>query len=506
MNKKTNIERTGFSLSDVRFSEFVWIWNRAQAMETPSLHIHMAGWLDVTLSCKEKRLMLLAFRSSGKSTLTGLFCAWMLMQNPSSRILVLSADQSLAEKMVRNTRRIIERHPLTGHMKPSKPDQWASDRFTIKRPREWRDPSMLAQGIYGNITGMRADIVICDDVEVPKTSDSAIKRADLREKLSEIDYVLNPNGLRLFLGTPHSHDSLYLASDDTKKEGKKGGFLDDFKCLKIPLLDESGVSVWPEKFDPEAISQLKKHHGPIKFQSQMMLRPVPPTGYRLHPSHLIRYDCDIELLEANAEQILRIGNTRMLSASCVWDPAYGNAVSGDGSVVACVFTGEETGYWLHHVEWLKLDLQSDTDEARQQCLQICDLIEKLSLPAIHIETNGIGKFLPGLLRSTLREKQTHCAVLEIYSRNSKTQRILEAFDPILAARALRVHQSVFKTDFINEMLHWRPGDHRGKDDALDAVAHCLLSEPVRFPIHTRPKKQKNPWRIQPTNAKIRFKI
>ena len=85
---------------------------------------------------------------------------------------------------------------------PRKADQWSNDRFTIKRNKELRDPSVLAAGVSSNITGNRADIIICDDVEVPGTCDSAEKREGLRERLAENEYILTPGGMQLYIGTP----------------------------------------------------------------------------------------------------------------------------------------------------------------------------------------------------------------------------------------------------------------------------------------------------------------
>ena len=68
----------------------------------------------------------MAFRNSGKSTVVGLFAAWLLKTNPSLRIMVLSADLALAKKMVRTVKRIIERHPETRGLKPDRADQWAA--------------------------------------------------------------------------------------------------------------------------------------------------------------------------------------------------------------------------------------------------------------------------------------------------------------------------------------------------------------------------------------------
>ena len=99
------------------FPEFLWMWNQTQGQETPSLHLDMARWLGAQRDALGEKILLMAFRAAGKSTVLGLFCAWMLARNPDLRILVLAAEFELACKMVRNVKRIIERHPLTGDMK-----------------------------------------------------------------------------------------------------------------------------------------------------------------------------------------------------------------------------------------------------------------------------------------------------------------------------------------------------------------------------------------------------
>src|SRR4051812_1727747 len=96
----------------VNFKIFLALWNKTQGQGTPALHFRMADWLENAWEMRRTRLLLQAFRSSGKSTITGLFAAWLLYRQPDLRILVLAADGLLARKMVRNVRRVIERHPL----------------------------------------------------------------------------------------------------------------------------------------------------------------------------------------------------------------------------------------------------------------------------------------------------------------------------------------------------------------------------------------------------------
>jgi hypothetical protein len=106
-------------------------------------------------------------------------------------------------------------------------------------------------------------------------------------------------------------------------------------------------------------------------------------------------------------------------------------------------------------------------------------VRDLHLPAISVETNGLGRFLPGLLRRELQAFRLRCAVTEIVSRRNKDVRIVDAFDAVLAGRRLWAHRSVAASRFVQEMREWRPGA-RCSDDALDAVAGCLLSVPVRL--------------------------
>lgn len=463
------------------FAEFVWIWNRHQDMTMPDLHIRITRWLSARWEQGERELALLAFRNSGKSTLVGLFSAWLLLQDPNLRMLVLAADFALAKKMVRNVKRVIERHPLTKRLKPSRTDQWASDQFTVLRHSELRDPSMLAKGIDANITGLRADVVICDDVEVPNTCDTAAKRLDLRSRLKEIDYVLVPGGLQLYVGTPHSYYTIY-ATEATSGPEEERPFLEGFRRFELPLLDKQNCSQWPERFPLKMIETIRRRTGPLKFDSQMMLQPRNPEEGRLDADQLRSYDAELVYSEGNGEARLTLDGRRLVSASCWWDPSYGSPGRGDSSVVAAVFTDEEGDYWLHRVRYVEHDPEqtSTIDAATQMCRKIACFVQEFYLPAVNLETNGLGKFLPGLLRQQLREAGLAIPVIERTSVKHKDLRILEAFDAVLAANRLHAHRNVWSGPFVSEMREWRPGG-KNRDDGLDAVAGCLLCEPVRLP-------------------------
>lgn len=467
--------------------EFAWIWNRLSRLGTPALHRRVLRWLEECGREGDRRLLLMAFRGSGKSTLVGLFCAWTLYRNPDARILVLAADHALATRMVAQVRRILARHPLCGALLPEHGEgDWAADRFSVAREAVLRDASMMAAGIGGNITGARADLIICDDVEVAGNCDTPGKREELRERLTETEFVLVPGGTMLFVGTPHTAESLYA-------EGA-GAALPGYRRLVLPLLDAAGASAWPERFPAEAIAKLRERVGPLAFRRQMLLEAVAEEAARLDPALIARYAAEPDYREANGRGVLTLMGTRLVSGGGWWDPAFGRPGTGDGSVVAATFADAEGRHYLHRIAYITHDPGAEEDAATQQCRQVAGIAKELLLPVLRVETNGIGRFLPGLLRAQLSRIHHNCAVKEEVSRQAKSLRILGALDPVLAGRRLSAHESVFRTRFPREMAAWRPDATGMHDDALDALAGCLLAEPVRLP-HLPPAAPASlPWR------------
>ncbi|MEM9470070.1 MAG: phage terminase large subunit [Pseudomonadota bacterium] len=460
------------------FALFLETWNMLQGFTTPKVHTRIVDWLQQQWDEGETKMLLMAFRSCGKSTLVGLFCAWLLWRDPNLRILVLSAESNLAGKMARNIKRIIETHPFTKMLKPRHADQWASDRFTVLRDIESRDPSVLSAGVAGNITGTRADLIIYDDVEVPNTCDSHEKREHLRERLNESAFILSSGGRQLYIGTPHNYFSIY-AKNPRQEIDEKKSFLEGFKRLEVPLINSLGKSVWPERYSLEDIEQMRRDRGPQKFASQMMLEPKNISESRLDTALLEFYDAPLKDHLAHDELQLKIGDQKIVSCTAWWDPSFASA-RGDSSVLAILYGDTQGRKYIHHLEYIKIDPKKTQDEAKAQCKIVTKLMKKYFVPAIAVEANGIGGFLPSILRNTLSEWCVKTAILEKHSSQNKNDRIIQAYDAIMAARHLYIHESVKKTPYLTEMMEWNPNTKRNNDDGLDAVAGALSLEPERI--------------------------
>lgn len=500
-NKENGQNAAAPAKSPGGFADFVAAWCRQQGLSMPKLHRDMARWLGKKWRAKaaRRRLLLLAFRGAGKSTLVGLFAAWLLWKRPDSRILTLSADLALARKMVRNVKRLIESHPSMAGLKPKNPELWGGEQFTIARRAELRDPSMLARGIDGNFTGSRADVVICDDVEVPGNSDTPAKRAALREKLREVDFVLVPDGTQLYLGTPHTYYSIY-AEDVRPETGEERPFLDGFERKAFPIYAAPGVSAWARRFTPAAIEAVRRA-GPLKFASQMMLQPVAPAQCRFDAAKLIRYDGEIEYRESQGRASLWLEGRKLASIRVWWDTSFGRPQKSDRNAIAAVYQDEAGGYWLHRVHYFAHDpalaakYPAEHAEAEQLCRAAAQFAHALGAPSITVEDNGIGKMMPGLLRKALAAIDPSIGVVAQHNSRPKDERILAAFDLTLAAGLLHAHAGVCDGPFAEELRSWQPlAKSSQADDGLDAVAGAILAEPVRLGPFPRAPGAHGAWR------------
>ena len=200
------------------YYNFLDEWNQLLNFQTPAHHKKIMALLVDVLQGKTRRGLLMAFRHSGKSTVVGIFAACLLYLRPQTRILILSAESALASRMVAHVRHILENHPRCSDMIPAVKKEWGTHKITINRPIGIREPSVICQGVHGNITGLRADLIICDDVEVPNTSNTAAKRSALRERLRELDFILSPTGTMIYVGTPHAMDTIYRVQDEDEDE------------------------------------------------------------------------------------------------------------------------------------------------------------------------------------------------------------------------------------------------------------------------------------------------
>ena len=259
-----------------------------------------------------RRLILAAFRGVGKSWITVAFVLWLLFLNPQLKVMVVSASQPLADDFSKFAKQLIHGMPLLQHLAPRPRSSHQSDssvRFDVGPARESKDPSVKSAGITGQITGNRADVIVVDDVEIPKNSYTHLLRERLSELVKEFDSVLKPGGRIIYLGTPQIEASLYtrlltrgyemhvFPVRVPEKVDAYHGRLADWVMRQVQRGLPALSPLEPNRFPQSEIAERLASYGASGFALQFMLdtNPASAEKYPLKTRDLLVHDCDPEM-------------------------------------------------------------------------------------------------------------------------------------------------------------------------------------------------------------------
>lgn len=508
----------------VSFVAFFLKWAELKRWKVPWFHVAICQWLERV----DRIGVLLALRGGSKSNIIGCWVAFRMWQDRNYHGLVQGADDKVARKVSRHAKDVIKRHPWLQRENMINPKDWALERFSVIGNDDPREPSLSASGIMTNVTSSRATEAINDDIEVPKNIQTPESREKLRERLDEQTHILIPGGRKLFIGTPHTHNSLYeeLASQgadvlrlplfehhvryEDKTTGKQKRFpfnfepadqddlyvfhgnklLEeglDFRATKKAvvfdrapggLVDIYAGNIWPERFTRKELAARRKECRTINtWDSQYQLKAKPIHQVRLDPDRLIAYEQEPTVAIANGEVRMMLGNVRIVGAVLYWDQALGRKGSHD-SVAAVVLTDERGRLYAQRAQALKGDIYDENNAANSQCHQVRDLVVKYQLENVHVETNGPGAFTPPLLRRALAG--TGSGVIEVTRVKNKAEYILDALEPPLSGNFLWAHVGLWQTKMIDQMRDWIPGLEGQEDDFIDATAGAVKQTPIRI--------------------------
>ncbi|HDN2532459.1 TPA: phage terminase large subunit, partial [Enterobacter hormaechei] len=205
----------------ISFLAFFLMWAERMNWDVPDCHYQACHWLEH----RGNLAVLRCFRGFGKSTILAVYNAWRYYCDRQYRILHQSESDGTAYKTSRDTQNVLRNHPLTKGMLPD--GQGTVEQWWVNGALDLRNGSMYAKGILSNVTSARANECQNDDVEVPRNIQTPEAREKLRYRLGEQTHILIPGGRKLYIGTPHTHDSLY---DEVESMGAD--------CLTIRLFDK----------------------------------------------------------------------------------------------------------------------------------------------------------------------------------------------------------------------------------------------------------------------------
>lgn len=159
-----------------------------------------------------QRLQIEAFRGVGKSWICSAYVLWLLFRDPQLNIMVVSAAKDRADNFTTFTMQLIQSMPILEALIPKSSQRNSKISFDVGMAQADHAPSVRSVGIFGQMTGGRADIIVADDIEIPNNSMTATMREKLDVRSKEFEAIIKPapSPTRIIvLGTPQTEESIY---------------------------------------------------------------------------------------------------------------------------------------------------------------------------------------------------------------------------------------------------------------------------------------------------------
>ena len=477
-----------------------------------------------------QKSMVAAQRGEAKSTLAALFAVWQLIQDQSTRVLIVSGGEKQASDVALLVIRLLETWSLLCWLRadPTRGDRTSYESYDVHcdlKPLD-KSASVACVGITAQLQGKRADLLIPDDVETTKNSLTQVQREVLLSLTKEFA-AINMHGKTLYLGTPQTKDSIYRTLErrgyevrvwpgripTVEEEERYHGTLAPYILNLIEngaartgygLEGNRGESTDPVMYTEEDEVDKELDFGPEGYQLQFMLDTtlvdamrtriklqdmlVMSLGSDAAPSAIYYAATPQNKIQDLPDAIAACSMYYGTGASDIILPYQHKVMQIDpagcgGDEVAFAILGALNSYiHLMAVGGMQGGLCDDN------CNKLIDLMQEYDVKDVVMEANmGHGTATMVLMNALAKRKITDIGVTDEYATGQKERRIIDTVSPVTRKHKLVVHTSALQMD--EEYCRKYPQDRRNnysafvqlmnitydrnslpKDDRADAIA------------------------------------
>ena len=206
--------------------------NRIFGFSVSGCHEQMLDFLN-----NNKYGMLLCPRGHGKSKMAQGLIAWLAVNNPDIRIIIVSDTDTKARLFLTTIKNILEYSPLIKeHYGDVVGNPWTESAITVAgRTKIQTEPTVLAVGSgSGKVTGMHSDIILLDDIESFDSARSELQRSRLQDWYkTTLSPVLMAHGKTIVCGTRYHFADFYSMLDEEFS----------FEKLILPAISKDGKAL-----------------------------------------------------------------------------------------------------------------------------------------------------------------------------------------------------------------------------------------------------------------------
>jgi hypothetical protein len=481
--------------------------------EPTPLQLQMASFLQNG----PQRIVMMAFRGIGKSHITAAFVAWKLLCDCELKILVVSASEDRSIQFATFVRQLINELPGLEYLRARRGQRDSVLAFDVGPAGASQSPSVKCAGITGQITGSRADLLVSDDVEIPKNSATQTMRDKVGELVKEYDAILKPgkDSRIVYLGTPQVEDSLYSKLPDRGYTVRiwparypDAKTLASYNGAMAPQLERMNLKVG-QPTDPRRFTELdlitrEGSYGKAGFSLQFMLNTSLSDAekYPLKIKDLIVMPLDDEEGPLRVswgpikERMLETAHNVAMRGDHYYHPMAIGDIFGpwENTVMSIDPSGrgkDETSYAVGRLLNTRVfipaagGLPGGYDD--DTLAELAAIAKKYKVRVIVIESNfGDGMF-EKLFRPTLDRIHPNCGIEEVRHSTQKEKRMADTLEPLMGSHKLVIDPQVIEDDWntiqkyeedkrLQKSLFYqmtrltRDRGSLGHDDRLDALA------------------------------------
>ena len=446
----------------------VLVWRHLQLPDPTPVQLDISEYMQDG----PKRRIIEAFRGVGKSWMAAAYVLWLLRNDPQKKIMVVSASKTRADDFAQFCLRLIREMSLLQCLDPDRDEQRsAANRFDGRPAIPDQSPSVKSVGIFGQLTGSRADLILADDVEVPNTAWTVGMREKLLHSVGEFNAILKPGGEIMFLGTPQTEESIYnklrlrgyecriWPSRYPEKPEKYGESL--APVIQKRCIESKGRPTDPDRFSDLDLLEREASYGRSQFTLQFQLDTTLSDLQRF-PLRLT----DLVVMEikdhAPAKVVWSSGAEYRVtdlpavgfSGDYYHRPAFihGDWLEFQGCVMFIDPSGkglDETAYSIvAHLNGnlFVLEVGAFREGYTENVLEgLAQAAKRQKVKLILLEDQFGQGMLESLLQPYLR-KIYPCTVEPVRSNMQKERRIINALEPVLNQHRLIVNRSVVEND------------------------------------------------------------
>ena len=457
------------------FRNFLYIaWKHLKLPEPTPIQYDIANYLQHG----SQRQIISAFRGCGKSWITSAYVLWRLLLDPQLNVLVVSASKNRADDFSTFCLRLLQEMPLLEHLYPKESQRQSKISFDVAPALASHQPSVKSLGITSQLTGSRADLVICDDVETSGNTQTQTMRDKLSEAIKEFEAIIKPEKQSriIFLGTPQVEQSIY---NKLQERGYKVRYwtaryptenqLKSYASNLAPIIgntwthDLVSKPTDPVRFNTEDLLAREASYGRLAFNMQFMLDTTlndlnkyplklsDLTVMTLNPDNApekVIWASSPELRQEGLPCVGLQGDAyyRPMQIQGEWLPYQGSVMSIDPAGKG----KDETSYVV--TKFLNgnifvLDAGGFSAGYTEHVLsKLVSIAKKNKVNKILIEENfGQGMF-EALLMPYLK-KDYRCTTELVRQTTNKHRRILDTLEPLVSQHRIIVDANVIKNDY-----------------------------------------------------------